>query len=109
MLRRLLLLGSVAAFGLLALAAAFVAYSSSRPPLPAEEIRVRVVRVGLAESRWRRDVVVAFALPDGSIRENVIPARRFSCRVGDSVGALRQGVAVVLKAEECARRASPAA
>ena len=103
MVQRLLLIGVLTLLGLLGLGAAIVGFSYTQPVQPPQHVWVRIVHVGLDETRWRHNVVVDFATADGLIGEAIIPQNTFSCRVGDTVQAVKQGVSVSLKPTECAQ------
>lgn len=98
MLQRLLLIGALT---LLGLGVAFAGYISMQPAQPPQPVWVRIVRIGLDETRWRHNVVVDFATADGLTGQTIIPGTLFSCRVGDTVRGVKQGVSVSLKPAAC--------
>ena len=78
------------------------------PEQPKERVWAQVTRVGLNETRWRHDAVVVFATTEGLTGEAIISSDVFSCRVGDTVEAVKRGVSVSLKPSECKAGASKA-
>jgi hypothetical protein len=98
MLQRLLLIGALTVLGL---GVAFAGYIATQPGQPPHPVWVRIVRIGLDETRWRHNIVVDFATADGLTGQTVIPSTLFSCRVGDTVQGVKQGVSISLKPAVC--------
>jgi hypothetical protein len=72
---------------------------------PQREVWAVVVDIApYSNPKWKSDeLVITARAPDGAIGSKSVLAYRLSCRVGDAVHGLRQGVALTLDEKACER------
>jgi hypothetical protein len=98
---------AVTLMALVALGVAALGFSAFGSPQPPQDASVRIVRIGIHETRWLHNAVVTFQTPDGLSGESIVRLDALSCRVGDTLAAVKQGISVRLKPPGCARGSAP--